>query len=93
MILVVDSFRESCSALAQRLQERLSQPTLCATSAVEAMTYIKIGYVRIYLARLRQAYDEARPKVGVPYPGKDVFWTGRVNGEYGHQIRANVYFS
>ena len=66
--------------------------TLHSTLQLADAADISIGYVRIYLARLRRAYDEARLKVGVQYPGKDVFWTGRVNGEYGHQLKANVFF-
>ena len=63
-ILVVDHFRESCSALADRLQERLRHPALCAMSPADAMLHIKkendsIGVIVFFL--------DADPNVGLSF--------------------------
>lgn len=48
--------------------------------------------VRVYWARLIARFDEARLKVGVEIPGKEVFRTFRRDGGYVHVLNARVIF-
>jgi hypothetical protein len=54
---------------------------------------IAIASVRVYLSRLRARYDEARMKVGVDVPGREVFCTRRKDGAFVHILRARVLFN
>ena len=53
---------------------------------------ISLGYVRVYLNRIRAVYDKTRIIVGVDIPGVEVFWTGRKDGAYVHVLKARVLF-
>lgn len=67
--------------------------TELSTSALAEVADITIGSVRVYLNRLRARYDEARIKVGVDIPGREVFFTKRKDGAFVHVLRARVIFN
>jgi hypothetical protein len=53
---------------------------------------LTLAYVRVYLNRLRQRFDEAAMNAGLTISGKDVFCTYRKDGGFVHVMRAKVLF-
>ncbi len=49
--------------------------------------------VRVYMARIRRAFDRACLSGSLAWRGKDTLWTRRIEGGYVHGIRANVEIS
>jgi len=66
--------------------------TELSTLMLADITEITPDYVRVYLKRLRDRFDEARLRVGVETPGKDVFCTRRRDGAFVHILKAHVRF-
>jgi hypothetical protein len=66
--------------------------TELSTLTLAETAEIAIASVRVYLSRLRARYDEARMKVGVDVPGREVFCTRRKDGAFVHVLRARVLF-
>jgi len=67
--------------------------TEISTRTLAEVADITEASVRVYLNRLRARFDEARLKVGVEIPGKDVFRTFRRDGAFVHILRARVMFA
>lgn len=67
--------------------------TELSTAGLAEVADIALASVRVYLARLRARYDEARLRVGIDTPGTSVFFTKRKDGGYVHMLRARVLFN
>lgn len=70
----------------------INHGTEISTRTLAEVADITEASVRVYLGRLRARFDEARLKVGVEIPGKDVFRTFRRDGGYVHVVIARVVF-
>jgi hypothetical protein len=66
--------------------------TELSTSTLAEVSDITLSSVRVYLNRLRARYDEARIKVGIDMPGREVFCTRRKDGAFVHVLKARVIF-
>jgi hypothetical protein len=66
--------------------------TEISTRTLAEVADIREAWVRVYLSRLRTRYDEARLKVGVEIPGREVFRTFRRDGGFVHVLNARVIF-
>jgi hypothetical protein len=66
--------------------------TEISTRTLAEVADITEASVRVYLSRLRTRYDEARLKVGIEIPGKEVFRTFRRDGDNVHMLDARVKF-
>lgn len=52
-----------------------------------------LEYIRVYLERIRERFDEAAGKAGTTIAGKDVFCTFRKDGAFVYVLRARVLFT
>jgi len=66
--------------------------TEISTRTLAEVADITEAWVRVYMRRLRNRFDEARLMVGVEIPGKEVFRTFRRDGGFVHMLSARVMF-
>jgi hypothetical protein len=64
-----------------------------STASLAEAAEIDVQAVRVYLARLRAGYDEARTKAGVASSATDVFRTRRKDGGWVHVLSARIVFA
>jgi hypothetical protein len=67
--------------------------TELSTLTLAEVADITAAYVRVYMGLLRAGFDQARVKVGVEIPGREVFCTFRRDGAHVHVLRARVLFN
>lgn len=96
--LVLGSARSELIACGPRLHPLMNYfavnfGTELSTISLAEVADIAVASVRVYLARLRARYDEARSKIGIDIPGSSVFFTERKDGSYVHMLRARVLFN